>query len=268
MFSILYQMSYVAFYGTRRSLMYALPLLLFIFTTCVIYLNFKPPLLLALAVVGGFLFLGALYLIAVLTAMLRPQDAFRFIESLRWRRRHWDFLGFSAAAFLLLGVLIVILGDLAHTLHVYSLALESKPTSAAAHDAYGYEQGGRLIFLFGSRLLAGVFLVATFILWIFFFRTGIKVPAYVEGYSLRSDEALDLTRLYRWQITAMSLLVNVPLLAALLAIIPPWEGLAWWFKSLISCAVVWLFLHMNMSLLIGMYWTYTQGYSMQRLRRD
>ena len=264
MFDLLYRAAAIAVHGAAHSFQYAAPFMAAASASAALshwrdgWLSPLSAALLSLAVLTAF---GVPYVGAVLHTMLRGETP-PFRDVLRWRRGDFDFLMFVAAAFLFGGMLTALVAEIAATIHDYAEALASRPSP---EEKYGYRSGIVLFALFGSRTFAAIFFICALLLWSYFFRTALRIPAYMDGYDLRSEEAMTLTRHYRLQILAASLLMNTGLSAA--AASAPWGVAEWWARAIMVGIAAWSFLHANLALSTAMYQKYTRGYKMRPLRK-
>lgn len=211
----------------------------------------------------GMLFFGTLYVTAVIGSMVRGQSN-KFIEVLLWRRYHLDFLLFSASVFLFMGMLWVVISDIFLTMNEYAEIAQSRAVETGSHHSFGYAHGNALIAIFGSRTFAAGFFIAALLLWIYFFRIAIKIPAYIDGFNLSTPEAITLTRPVWSRIALVSLFINIGLSS--IAVLAPWDAAQWWEKGMLAALTIWIFLHINLAMSVVMYQTYTEGYQMQLLR--
>lgn len=265
MLGVLYQTVLIGVYGAGHSLAYAAPLAAFAGAFSALYLNYdiRPVwLFAALAAALGFL---TLYIMAALRAMLYPEAPPPFSEAWRFRRRHIDFLAFSAATFIVLGLLIFALIYTVGTLYVHIEGLENAAAEPPqTGEEYGYGEGSAEVLLYGSRLFTFLSFIAAFILWGLFFRIFIKMPAYADGFEISSGEALDLTSSYRRHILIMSVFLNAAFVAVINAL--PWGEFVLWVKiAAVECAV-WACVHLNLAFSVAAYRRYTEGYSMRPVR--
>lgn len=262
MFNLLHRTVLIAVNGAAHSFQYAAPFMTAVAAVAAVYWrgDLLPPFgaaILALVVLAAF---GIPYIGAVLHTMLRGETP-PFVQVLRWRLRDLDFLLFMAAAFLFGGLLIVLIADIGMNLYDYAALQEDNPTRG---EKYGYGEGAALVLLFGSRTFAAVFFIAAILLWSYFSRSAMRIAAYMDGYDLSSDEAMVLTRHYKLQIMAVSLLVNTGLSIAVVS--TPWGLWEWWLQAIMAGVAAWVFLHINLALSVAMYEKYAAGYQMRLLR--
>lgn len=262
MFALLYRTVAVAVWGAAHSLHYAAPFMAGIAAVAALYLRggIVSPFVAALLAVAVLLALGMPYVIVVLHAMLRG-EAPPFTRVLRWRRRDADFFVFVAASFVFGGILTALVANIGITLQEHAAILEQDATPG---EKYGYGDGAVLVVLSGSRAFAAAFFLVSILLWVHFFRTAIRIPAYADGYDLRADEALTLTRHGRLLILSVSLFMNIGLSSA--AFLSPWRDSELWLQALMAGFAAWSFLHANLALSVALYLKYTEGYRMRPLR--
>ena len=267
MFGLVFQTIVVAVRAVPHSFGFAAPVIILSAFFAGAYWEFTPPPFVALLAVICSLVLVPPYLSAALDVMLSPESPPTFKSAFSWHRHQIDFFIFTVGSLLFLGILIGALGDIARDLHQVSQELEAEVAAeqVAEHEKFGYTQGGTLIALFGSRLFAGAALLMAILAWNYFFRTAIKMPGHVDGYDINTEEAMSLTRHYSTQIMAVSLLINVGMLSFLFAVLP-WGAAQWWMQAIMFGVIIWLFIHINMAMLVAMYWQYTEGYNKRPLR--
>ncbi|MGI9297887.1 MAG: hypothetical protein ACR2QC_08320 [Gammaproteobacteria bacterium] len=268
MFHLLYQAVAVAVHGMAHSFRYAAPFMAAAAVAVTVYrrgdlLSPSGSTLLAAAV---FFVFGPPYISAVLHIMLHGKPP-PFMRVLRWQWRDLDFLLFMAGSFLFGGMLILFVADVGMSLGDYAALRESPETETEAkpqYAGYGYGEGATIVVVFGSRAFAAGFFLAALWLWGYFFRAAVRIPAYMDGYDLRTGEAMTATRNHSLQIVAVSLLINVGLSVA--AVSAPWSAAEWWLQAVMAGVSAWAFLHFNLALSVAMYQEYTAGYSMRLLR--
>lgn len=247
--------------GAAHSLHYAAPFIAAVAVVAALYMHgelLSPYAAAALMLVALLLF-GTTYTVAILHVMVRGYTP-PFMEVLRWRLRDFDFLVFVALSFIFCGSLVAMVANFGVEMHNYAESLRS---AQSPDDKYGYKDSMVLVVLFGSRVFATGFFILSVLLWSFFFRTVMRMPAYIDGYDLRASEALALTRHDKFRILAVSLLMNVGLSAAALS---SWRDTDLWLRALLAGFAVWSFLHANLALSVAIYRKYTEGYRMNPLR--
>ena len=267
MFRLIFRTIVIAVRAVPHSFGFAAPVMILSAFFVGAYWEFSPPPFMALlAVICALLFVPP-YLSAALDVMLSPESPPTFKSAFSWHRHQIDFFVFTVGSLFFFGILIGALGDIARDLYQVSQELEAEVTAeeAKGHDKFGYTKGGTLIALFGSRLFAGVALLMAILAWNYFFRTAIKMPGHVDGYDINTEEAMSLTKHYSTQIMAVSLFINVGMLSFLFAVLP-WGAAQWWMQALMFGVIIWLFVHINMAMLVAMYWQYTEGYNKRPLR--
>ena len=171
-----------------------------------------------------------------------------------------DFLIFTLSSILFFGVLISVLGDIAISMYDSANELEMQMNDRRESDSYtkyGYGGGAIIIALYGSKFFAGAALLGAILLWNFMFRIAIKMPAHVEGNEMTQSQALFITQYHSTEIMAVSLIFNV-ILASLVFFALPLD-MGWFERSVVICFVSWLFVHVNMSMLVATYWKICMG---------
>ncbi|MGU9951982.1 MAG: hypothetical protein ACNYPH_06760 [Gammaproteobacteria bacterium WSBS_2016_MAG_OTU1] len=269
MFELLYLTLYAAVYSIKHSFNYAAPFLVLAFAIAATYLYFPDAVssYTWLMLTAFLLPLLVLYILTTSHAMLHPEDPPVFWRVFQWRVQHWDFLIFVLVLLLVLSFLIVIIGDTVLLLIDYIWFLEGEDQESQINvqitEKYGYERSNILILLLGSRVLTAALFILAMLLWFYFFRSLIKIPAHVENYNLSSEEAMSLTRPEKWKIMAVSLFINIGLL--ILFSFMAWDELTLWIRALSAVGWLWLLLHVNLAFAVVLYQKYTEGYSMRRL---
>lgn len=267
MFGILYQTIVITVYSAGRSLALTTPLAVFVAAVLYAHHHFGVPLEVWFALMVVLVGLVSMYLVAALRAMLHPESPPDFWDVVLFGRRHVDFLAFSAATFIVLGILIFVLIYIVTMLYGYLEVLaETAPPEGEVGAEYGYGEGGAALFLHGSQIFTVAFFIAAAVLWSIFFRIFIKMPAYIDGFEISSGEALDLTAHNRRHILVMSAVLN----AAFLTVtgVLPWEELELWVRYLMVGCAVWGGLHLNLAFSVAAYRHYTEGYQMRRSGED
>lgn len=161
-------------------------------------------------VVAALLFIIAntLFIYAASEQMLKQNaGSVDIMRALVWRQRHNDFFVFISLGIIILVVLSIYFidaidyfGDLIDTMIKDQQAIQSGGgTGSYTENAYS-------VFIFGSRLISAGLLLLLLFIWSYLCRTGIRIPAHVEHYYLRIEEARNLTQQHKICILAVSLL--------------------------------------------------------------
>ena len=136
----------------------------------------------------------------------------KILTFMRWMRHHSDFLIFVNGGIMIVGGLSIYLIDVAITLYEINQNLEEQRVDKGY---YAYQFRGIAVLAFGSKISILLSIGASIWAWVYFCRVGIRIPAYVAGYYMRTEVALDLTRAYILLILILSLLFIVPSVGAL-----------------------------------------------------
>ena len=273
MFELFYRTLFIGIISSLRCFSYCLPLMAFVGAMNAAW-AFAPewfweawmywtPVAAAI-----FFPLMTMYALASLRAMLQKEEPLPFLSAMRWRHGCGHFLAFLLPLFLVMAILIAVMGDVIGSLFSQIRELEELGRQEAADERaspwqqYGYGQSNVLVLLLGSRLMAGVFAVASLFVWFYFFRTLMRIPAFADNYDLSSEESLLMTSNSKGAIMAASLLVNVSVLSAIGAL--PWAGVALWLRAFLEGASLGLLVHANLALSVALYEKYSGGYDMRK----
>lgn len=218
MFRLLWGALALALGNARACFFYALPTLALFAAAVRLLLDPAAPAWWSGLCVAALLPVKTLFVYAIAAEMLHPtRGRLNWRQWFGWRARHGDFFLFVGMGMLVMGVLAVYFVDAMNYLwaraEYYRLAFQAATEAtgmtgeAAAMEVYSSRYGSYAALAAGSKALAVGVLVAALVMWSAWVRMGIRIPAHVEGYYLRREEAFGLTRHLGWAAMAVSLFV-------------------------------------------------------------
>ena len=258
----------------RQSFVYFLPCNIAVFIAIYAYQYYSMGLSLLSLILGGIFVLGSPMIICVFHAMLNfGADLRPFKEMYSWGWRQIDFMIFVALMFYFM--LMFSVAAINGTLAIHD-ALEAKGISIWQEIEVNTHEIGvdthkignpynELILILGSRVAIGGFIVVLLFVWYYFSRLYIRMPAFVDGFWLRSEEALALTRHESWQIFFLSAFINTSFLSIISTTLP-WSESTLWINAVLATLSIWLLLHINFAFATVAYRRYTEGYHMQSVK--
>ena len=264
MINLFYRTIAIGVYSAPDSARYAAPMLGFFFLAAAGISRFDLQSAATAALAALSLGLVTPFLVATLRVMLHPEDSQRLLETLRWRASYVDFLVFGIFSLVLVGGLVFAVSGIAVAVTDYieaAKALETQPTDQGVQQ-FGYGAAAVKVLLSGAQVMVGAAALLALVLWIYFFRILMCLPALADGFYLSSGEALEIAGHYRMTIFVVSVVLN----AGLLGFMSLWRMESPWLMSLAAAGCCWLFLHANMALATAMYQIFLQGYEMRKLR--
>lgn len=265
MIDLFYRTIVIGVHSAPDSARYALPMLVFFFGAAegVSRFDLSLPVMVGLAALS--LLLVTPFLVATLQVMLDPGDSQRLLETLRWRAAYADFLVFGILIFVIMGGLIAAFSGITVAIFNYietakALAVQ---TGEAGVQQFGYGGAGIKVLLSGARIMVGAAAMLALVIWVYFFRILMCLPALADGFYLSSGEALNIAGHYRMRIFIASVALNM----CLLGFVSLWRVEAPWLMALALAGGAWLFLHANLALATAMYEAFAKDCGLRKLRR-
>lgn len=206
---------------------------------------------------GAFLAANTLYIYAATKHILKNPERVDFLEMMRWRKQHTDFLLWVAAEMLVLVFLALYFAD-------SFVLLRALADELGAQKNPEYQVGFNAVLLFGSQVAAALFLFIALALWMYLCRAGIRIPAHADGNFLRASEALALTRGNTIKIAALSLLfiAAVSSVATTIAAVPVFGAAAYPF---ILPAAYFAVMQPHLAMWAALYKIITKNYTMTKV---
>ncbi|MCH9705686.1 MAG: hypothetical protein K0U15_06150 [Proteobacteria bacterium] len=270
MFFTLVNVCYLTLAHLRYSIVYGLPTLL-TFGISILYFQKQEQVnwWYMSACIVLLLVLNTLFIYATCRQMLRPpRGEINFLNAIIWRRQHSDFFVFIGLGMIVFVTLSIYALDVAAYLYEKATALGIEQATAAANGSSANHSIYKTLEI-GSRLLSYLLLFITLIVWSYICRWGIRIPAYVEGFYLRSEEALDLMRGSLLTILSISLFIIVGVIGIVHVVST--EALATgqeWLMLLLWPLSYFFAITMHIALWVHLYQMLVKasGYHMTRLR--
>lgn len=146
-----------------------------------------------LAAVAAFLASNTLFTYSAARQLFKHKPGHVLLEGIfRWRREHNDFFIFITLGIIVLSILSVYFIDAVDFLLENLYLLKEK--QAESPGRAGVAAGSYSALALGSRVSATALMIAVLLMWRYVCCIGIRIPAYIDGYYLRAEEAMDLTR--------------------------------------------------------------------------
>ena len=222
--------------------------------------------------VFGFLFLivNTLFFYAAVQQMLAAPGHNRidFVKVLRWRQHiHTDFFLFITIGMMILSLLSLYFIDAVNYMfNLPDVFNQQRQENQSETAVYSMAYSGYTTLIFGSRIVAFVLLVIIINIWAYICRVGIRIPAYVEGYYLRSQEAAQLQRgsVLDAMATSFICIIAVTWLADFLISDAPQAGR--WFELLVWTLSYFFIIVIHLAMWVYMYQKNVKkaGYHMTR----
>lgn len=192
MFSLLYETCRLLLSHFLHCFVYALPAQAAL-ALCFYLLKSNAPMGLVFACAVVFFLLNTLYIYSGTQQLLkRKPGVVDFIGAMHWRRTHFDFFLYIAIGMIALSALAVYFIDAVGYVQEEVKRLTDLQ-SEAEHSGEWSAANSYTVILAGSKFLSYTLLILILLIWMRICRVGIRIAAYVEGYYLRSEEALLLT---------------------------------------------------------------------------
>lgn len=192
----------------HHALVYALPSLLTLMVAAYLFFSERLPELYTFIALGVFFIANTLFMYALCREMMESTGTLttNILRALIWRREHTEFFIFIGIGVIMMAIISIYFLDMVTFLSRQADVMRELQLKIELTARTSFTVGGYSVLATGSRAASIIVFVLTIWLWMRLSRMGIRIPAYTEGYYLRTSEALELVEPFKWSIFFLSFL--------------------------------------------------------------